>query len=154
VTGVCHACRLRVLGSGAEALPDILERAQPGSGTLPVAYDVLGGVYVWATRAGGRPTIHYFGPDILEWQDLEQGYADWLHAVLGGSLGRFYENLRWPGWPNEVGAVPPDQGIHTFPPPWSEEGQDLSTASRAVVALRELVSFHQDTARQLDSRAP
>ncbi|MEU0793834.1 DUF2625 family protein [Amycolatopsis sp. NPDC005961] len=145
---------LRVLGSGTEALPDILDRAEPASGILPVAYDVLGGMYVWATNPAGRPTIHYFGPDLLEWQDLEQGYADWLHAVLAGSLDRFYENLRWPGWENEVGAVAANQGIHTFPPPWSKEGHDLSTVSRAVVALPELVSFHQDAARQLAGQAP
>ncbi|MFJ7218956.1 DUF2625 family protein [Amycolatopsis sp. NPDC098790] len=145
---------LRVLGSGTEALPDILDRAEPGSGTLPVAYDVLGGVYVWAVNPAGRPTIHYFGPDLLEWQDLEQGYADWLHAVLAGSLDRFYENLRWPGWENEVGAVTANQGIHTFPPPWSQEGHDLSTVSRAVVALPELVSLHQDAARQLTGQDP
>ncbi|MBB5854484.1 DUF2625 family protein [Amycolatopsis umgeniensis] len=106
---------LRVLGSGTEALPDILDRAEPASGILPVAYDVLGGMYVWATNPAGWPTIHYFGPDLLEWQDLEQGYADWLHAVLAGSLDRFYENLRWPGWENEVGAVAGQPG-HSYLP--------------------------------------
>ncbi|MEV6832580.1 DUF2625 family protein [Amycolatopsis sp. NPDC051102] len=140
---------LRVLGSGAEALPGILDRAEPASGILPVAYDVLGGKYVWAVNATGRPTIHYFGPDVLEWQDLEQGYAGWLHAVLAGSLGRFYETLRWPGWESEAGAVAADQGIHTFPPPWSKEGKDLSAVARTIVALPELVSVHQNTARQL-----
>ncbi|MET9001102.1 DUF2625 family protein [Amycolatopsis sp. NPDC004169] len=140
---------LRVLGSGAGALPGILERAEPGSGILPVAYDVLGGSYVWAANPEGRPTVHYFGPDVLEWQDLGQGYAAWLHAVLAGSLDRFYETLRWPGWPDEVGAVAADQGIHTFPPPWTVEGKDLATVSRAVVPLPELVSVHQHAARQL-----
>ncbi len=143
---------LRVLGSGAEALPDILGGAEPASGTLPVAYDVLGGVYTWAANPAGRPTIHYFGPDVLDWEDLELGYAEWLHAVLAGSLDRFYETLRWPGWQDDVSAVAADQGIHTFPPPWSKEGKDLSTVSRAVVALSELVSLHQDTARQLSGQ--
>ncbi len=74
--------------------------------------------------------------------------------MLAGSLGRFYENLRWPGWENEVGAVAANQGIHTFPPPWTQEGHDLSTVSRAVVALPELVSFHQNAARQLTGQEP
>lgn len=143
---------LRILGSGAKALPDILDRAEPASGALPVAYDVLGGMYVWATNPAGRPTIRYFGPDVLDWEDLELGYAEWLHAVLVGSLDRFYGTLRWPGWQNDVSAVAADQGIHTFPPPWSKEGKDLSTVSRAVVALSELVSLHQDAARQLSGQ--
>ncbi|WP_143267681.1 DUF2625 family protein [Amycolatopsis alba] len=134
---------LRVLGCGTETMP---------AASLTVAYDVLGGVYDWTVNPAGRPTIHYFGPDALAWEDLELGYAEWLHAVLAGSLDRFYETLRWPGWQAEVGAVAADRGIHTFPPPWSKEGKDLSTVSRAVVSLAELVSVHQETARQLDGQ--
>ncbi|WP_233629541.1 DUF2625 family protein [Amycolatopsis sp. WAC 04197] len=143
---------LRVLGGGTGALPGILDDAEPASGTLPIAYDVLGGVYAWSVKPAGQPTVHYFGPDALAWEDLELGYAGWLNAMLSGSLDEFYETLRWPGWRDEVGAVPDDKGIHTFPPPWSKEGKDLSTVSRKVVPLAELVSFHQDAARQLNGQ--
>lgn len=141
---------LRVLGSGGEGLPDVTVEADPAMGGLIVAYDVLGGQFAWVPgRPGARPTVHYFGPDTLDWQDLEQGYADWLGAVLAGSLTRFYDTLRWPGWEAEVGALRADQGITVFPPPWSEEGRDLSAASRSPAPLVQIASFCQDAAQQL-----
>jgi hypothetical protein len=142
---------LRVLGSGAPSLPDILAAADRKSAYLPVGHDVLGGQFVWTPNESGRPTVHYFGPDALEWHDLELGYAEWLGAMLGGALDGFYETLRWPGWAEEVAACRPDQGIHTFPPPWSKEGKDLASVSRRVVPIAELISLHEDTARQLSA---
>lgn len=140
---------LRVLGSGSGDLPDIVAEANPTTGVLVVGYDVLGGQFAWFQPSpGARPTVHYFGPDDLGWQDLEQGYADWLHAVLAGSLPQFYETLRWQGWQGEVSALALDQGIHTWPPPWTVEGKDLSLASRKAIPMAQLVSFHHDMARQ------
>lgn len=141
---------LRVLGSGAPGLPDILAGSDPAVGLLPVGHDVLGGQFVWTPNEADRPTIHYFGPDTLAWEDLGLGYADWLTTMLGGGLAGFYEALRWPGWPDEVAACRPDQGIHTFPPPWSVEGKNLATVSRKAIPIAELISLHEDTARQLD----
>ena len=95
------------------------------------------------------PTVHYFGPEDLAWQDLELGYGDWLHAMLSGAITQFYEPLRWPGWETEVARVPLDQGINTMPPPWTSEGKDLATVSRKPIRLTELVAVHQEMARQL-----
>jgi uncharacterized protein DUF2625 len=143
---------LRVLGSGGNGLPDVAAKADPALRGLIIAYDVLGGQFAWVPpQPGAAPTVHYFGPDVLEWQDLEQGYADWLYAVLAGSLTQFYDTLRWPGWQAEVQALPPDQGITVYPPPWSQEGKDLSTTSRAPAPLVQLASYYQDTAHQLGS---
>lgn len=141
---------LRVLGSGSGRLPDVVTEATPAAGVLIVGYDVLGGQFAWLQRStGAPPTVHYFGPDDLAWQDLEQGYADWLHAVVAGSLSRFYDTLRWPGWAREVSALELDQGIHTWPPPSAVEGGDLSIVSRKAIPMTELVSFHHELARQL-----
>jgi hypothetical protein len=141
---------LRVLGCGHDGLPDVVSQSDPHAGVVIVGYDVMGGQFAWLLRPpGAKPTVHYFGPDVLDWQDLEQGYAEWLNAVLAGSLTRFYENLRWPGWQSEVAALALDEGISAWPPPFTEEGQDLSTVSRKAVPLAELVSFYQDAARQL-----
>jgi hypothetical protein len=133
---------VRVLGSGHGGLPDILVAADPASGWLTVAYDVLGGQFAWIrAEPDAAPTIHYYGPDTLEWQDLEQGYADWLHAMLGGATTQFYSTLRWPGWEGEVAAIGLDQGIHAFPPPFTVEGKDLSTVSRMPMPFTELLRF-------------
>ena len=71
-------------------------------------------------------------PDIL---------SAWLNAMLSGALDGFYSALRWPDWEAEVGALGCDQGIHTWPPPWTAEGKDLSMASRKTVPLTELLSL-------------
>jgi hypothetical protein len=146
---------LRVLGSGNGRLKDVVAEADPAAGVLIVGHDVLGGQFAWLQSApGSPPTVHYFGPDDLGWQDLEQGYADWLHAVLAGSLTGFYETLRWPGWEVEVSQLLLDQGIHTWPPLWTVEGQNLAVVSRKAIPMAELVSYHHEAARQVGQPDP
>jgi uncharacterized protein DUF2625 len=103
---------------------------------------------------GTAPTIRYFGPDTLEWQDLEFGYGQWLSAMLTGSVTGFYDTLHWPGWEDEVSAITLGQGIATFPPPWSREGKDLSTVSRRPLSLAERCKSHLDTGRQIRGTGP
>jgi hypothetical protein len=120
-----------------------MAEADPTAGGLVIAYDVLGGSFAWMpAEPGSTPTVHYLDPSDLTRHDLGLGYKDWLGAVLGGILASFYEDLRWPGWEAEVAAVPPDQGIHAWPPPWSEEGRDLSAVSRKAVPMSELLALH------------
>jgi hypothetical protein len=64
--------------------------------------------------------------------------------MLSGATTRFYETLRWPDWPAEVAAVRLDQGLHTFPPPSTAEGSDLSAVSRRPVPLDQLVTLRPD----------
>ncbi|GAA0806054.1 hypothetical protein Sya03_37570 [Spirilliplanes yamanashiensis] len=134
---------LRVLGGGHAGLPDVAEAADPAAQLLTVAYDVLGGRFAWTqARPDAPPTVHYFGPDVLAWEDLGQGYADWLYAMLAGSVTEFYASLRWPGWAEEVAALSPGEGLHTSPPPSTVEGADLSRAARRPVPLTGLVAHH------------
>jgi hypothetical protein len=143
---------LRVLGSGHDGLPDVAAGSDPRTGRLTVAFDVMGGQFVWMpAQQETAPTVHYFGPEDLAWQDLELGYGDWLHAMLSGAVTRFYEPLRWPGWETEVIGLALDQGISAIPPPWTAEGKDLSVVSRKPIRLSELVDIHQEMARQLGS---
>jgi hypothetical protein len=143
---------VRVLGSGHDGLPDVVSQADAEARVLTVGYDVLGGQIAWLpTEPDGGSTVHYFGPDELGWLDLEQGYAEWLHAMLHGSATSFYDTVRWPGWQTDVAAIALDQGFSVWPPPFTVEGKDLSTVSRRAVPLAELVSFYQDAARQLGS---
>ncbi|ALG10982.1 DUF2625 family protein [Kibdelosporangium phytohabitans] len=125
---------LRVLGSGTHLMPE----AGRAAGGVAVGHDVLGGRFVWIPTGNG-PTVHYYAPDTLEWEDLEVGYADWLDNMLAGSLTAFYADLRWPGWADEVAAIQPDKGIHTWPPPSTVEGKDLAKVSRTVVPMTELI---------------
>ncbi|MFC8509534.1 DUF2625 domain-containing protein [Streptomyces sp. NPDC057411] len=134
-------------------------RADPG---LVVAQDVLGGVFVLngADPAGhGRPgapgEMAYFAPDALGWEPLGAGHSTWLTWLLSGGLDEFYENLRWPGWEEEVGALNGDQGLTLYPPLWSAEArQDLSATSRRAVPMAELLGVARDSVRQLNGVDP
>jgi hypothetical protein len=144
---------LRVFGSGnpRRRLADIhavnQEFAPAG---LVVAEDILGGEFVWRQgESDGSPTIHYFAPDTLRWEDLTLGYTDWLYAMLGGALDQFYLSWRWPGWRDEVAACPLDNGIHTWPPLFSKEGKDIESSSRVAIPMAELVGAKHDMADQL-----
>jgi hypothetical protein len=136
---------LRVFGSGdvGRRFVDIATANAANTDGLLVGVDVLGGLFSWEpsqTQAG--PTIHYFGPDTLEWQDLECGYQHWLSSMLAGAIDEFYSSLRWPGWPAEVAECPLDRGINVVPPLFTREGKDPTRVSRRPIPMTELTSLY------------
>jgi Protein of unknown function DUF2625 len=136
---------LRVFGSGdvERTLVDIVTANERVTGGLLVSVDVLGGLFSWASTADSTaPTIQYFAPESLEWEDLECGYQQWLSSMLSGSVSEFYSTLRWSGWEEEVSGCPLDRGIHTLPPPFTVKGKDLDRASRRPVPMTELTSLY------------
>lgn len=76
--------RLRVFGSGSGSVPAV--HAGPAEvGGLVVADDVRGGLFGLAAGQKGRQAIHHLAPG-LGWECLGLGYANWLGAMLAGSL--------------------------------------------------------------------
>jgi hypothetical protein len=145
---------LRVFGSGhaGRGLMDVCAATEGYGNAVMVAQDVLGGRFAWVQPTPrDQPTVHYYGPDELSWQDLGSGYGDWLHWMLTGATERFYQDLRWPGWAAEVAACPVDHGIHTWPPPWSAEGKDVGAASRQAVPMAQLIGFHEESAARFEA---
>lgn len=134
---------LRVLGSGNEGqhLASISQANEDIASGILVAQDVLGGQFAWAASDGSKPTIQYFAPDTLRWEDCERGYGDWLAAMLGGGMAGFYENLRWRGWAEETAACQLDQAIDVLPPLWTTEGRDIDAASRRPIPMSEAMSL-------------
>jgi hypothetical protein len=152
---------LRLLGGGAEGLPDLAaanglpDPADPDAGPPPflvVAHDVLGGLF--ALDGGGLGIapgeVCSWGPDTLEWTGLGAGHAAFLAWALDGGAAEFYEGLRWPGWEQEVAAVPLDRGLSLDPPPFTREGQDVAAASRRPVPFAELSGFYAEMAEQIE----
>lgn len=152
---------LRLLGGGGEGLGSLADlnglsepeagRAAPGH--LVVALDAVGGVFaVDGGDLGVQPgDVCYRGPDTLRWQGLGGGHASFVLAALDGAFGdAFYGSLRWPGWADDVAALALDQGVATWPPPWTVEGADLAHVSRRPVPHAELRGLLADAARQLD----
>lgn len=148
----------RLLGGGGEGLPDLATANQLTPGTSPapssymlVGYDALGGRF--AIDGGGLGVapgqVCYFGPDTLQWDGLGGGHSAFVEAVINGSMGETFADLRWSTWQRDVEALAPDQGISAYPPPFSEEGRNLDEVSRRPVPLSELFAFYDEASAQL-----
>lgn len=142
---------LRVLGSGHPKLP----RTVPdwtlacGSfepGTQPtfvlVGDDAVGGFFALDGGAlgPGNGDVFYFAPDTCTWEPLDIGYGAWLDWCLVGDLASFYEELRWPGWEEEVRPLGGDQALAIYPPLWAQ-GPPLGERHRAPVPMSEMWSI-------------
>jgi hypothetical protein len=152
---------LRLLGSGVEGLPSLPEAnglGEPGEtsgplGHLVVGYDVLGGTF--AVNGHGLPSkpgeVCYFGPDTLSWTPIGiPGHSALLRWAIAGGLAEAFADLRWLGWERDVAALAAGEGITCYPPLWSAEAHHGTVAVRRTPAsLTELVSLHQESARQL-----
>ena len=106
-------------------------------GDFIVAYDAVGGFFALRGKSS-----FYLAPETLEWRDLERGYTDLLHFTLYGDLAAFYGHVRWPGWEQEVEALPGDRAFSFYPPLYSQEGKDPAKCSRRAVPVTELWSLH------------
>lgn len=141
------------------ATPDMSWR--PGDGLI-VAHDLLGGVFALngaspdeAGRPGEPGEVVYFAPDSLRWEALGVGHGKWLSWLVSGALEQFYEDLRWPGWQDEVEGLAGSQGLSVFPSLWSAEARrDLPAASRRAVPMAELLGLSRDASRQFDGPDP
>ena len=151
---------LRILGGGHNGLPDLAAANRldpPGPDAKPppalvVGYDVLGGRF--AVDAGGlgvqEGEVCYLGPDALSWVGLGAGHGAFVHWALGGEgLDDFYASLRWPGWQQRVDVLALDRGLAAYPPPFTEEGQDLSSASLREVPFVELLTWYDEVREQI-----
>jgi len=143
---------LRILGAGTPLLPRALDQwngmhsmaaKRRFDDGLLVGDDAAGGFFNWARDTS---TVHYFGPDSMEWDDLELGYSEWIRAMFSNGLAAFYEDLRWDGWREEVAALGPEQGIHIYPPPvFASEGP----RSHKAVSMDELWNHYTELGREL-----
>jgi hypothetical protein len=118
---------------------------------LLVAHDAVGGFFAINGGAfdGDQGHVFYFAPDTLDWLDTEMGYSGFLEWLCTGDLARFYADLRWPAWEVEVSAASPEEGLHLYPPPFSNQGQPINRAQRRLVPMIELWEWYQEFARQL-----
>jgi hypothetical protein len=150
---------LRILGSGHPRLPRTLPAWNKGrtwneSDASPpiliVADDVIGGSFAinGGGLAGPHGHVHYFAPDRLDWESLEQGYSDFVYWTLSGNLELFYEAQRWPDWKKDVESLPGDKAFSIYPPLWAE-GPPIAERSRKVVPMAELFDLQREMQQKL-----
>lgn len=143
---------IRILGSGHPRLPRSLPgwnltRSISGDGQVPpfllIADDAIGGFF--AIDGGGlgldQGKVCYFAPDTLEWESMEVGYSDFLDWCFTGDLEGYYENVRWPGWRDEVRDVRGDQAISVYPY-LSAEGPPIAERSRRPIDVAEIYALY------------
>jgi Protein of unknown function DUF2625 len=144
---------VRLLGGGSGDLPDLAAAnglGPPGASAPPpwltAGFDVLGGRF--AVNGGGLPgqpgQVCYWGPDTLSWTALGAGYSQFARMMLGGGLAGFYQDLRWPGWQEEVAALGTDQGISVYPFLFTAQSRPVAHASRRPVPFAELLDLHAE----------
>jgi hypothetical protein len=154
---------LRLLGSGDVKLPRSLPAWNAATGVLKegerppfvlVADDVVGGFFAIDGGIWGAPGhVHYFAPDTMKWEDLGQGYSDFVAWCLAGDLDQFYADYRWTGWESEVATVGGDQAWSIYPLPFAA-GDPYPQRSRGVVPVTEIYNLYQDLAVQLKDVPP
>ncbi|KAK3192239.1 hypothetical protein K4F52_001869 [Lecanicillium sp. MT-2017a] len=155
---------LRILGGGGQDLPSLatannLDSPSEASGSpsqMTVAFDVLGGQF--AIDGGGLDVepgkVCYWAPDTLKWSSLGVGHTAFVEWALSeDGLVRFYEDMRWEGWRDEVKVVAPSQGIALYPPLFSAEAYPLVNTSRRAVPFDEILGVNKSMADQLTKPA-
>jgi hypothetical protein len=151
---------VRVLGAGAETMGLSLaswnglharREIEPIDNALVVANDAVGGLFALNGGAfDGEPgSVFYFAPDTLDWLDMSMGYSGFLQWVCSGDLVRFYQELRWEGWEDDVSHASADQGFALYPPPFAKEGKSVGQAHRKLVPMTELYGVYREYARRL-----
>jgi len=57
-------------------------------------------------------------------------------------LEKYYSNLRWPGWREEIASLGGDQALSIQPPLWTAEGKHVATAVREPMPVAEAYDFN------------
>ncbi len=155
---------LRFLGSGHERMQGNLRTWNSGEileshrlkDALIIAHDVIGGFF--ALNGGAFPgklgTVFYFAPDTLKWESTDKSYSDLLMWALAGDVGLFYENMRWPGWENDVSVLSGDRGIFIYSFVFTQRDIPVAERTRRAVSMHELWNLYADLARQLEDLPP
>jgi hypothetical protein len=147
---VCGSPRLRSTLASWNTISDEPE-IEPLQHALIVGFDAVGGFFAinGGEFDGERGHVFFFTPDTLEWESLERGYFDFLHWTLTADLGSFYNELRWPGWEDELVDATGDLGFALYPPTFTKLGRPTSGVSRRLIPIRELWLVQQEYRRQL-----
>jgi hypothetical protein len=137
--------RCSLLGLNGNGLP-----LDPGEGFV-IAYDVVGGFFAidGGGLGGDHGEVRYLAPDTLEWEGTELGQGDWVRWTFASDLDDYYRELRWSRWCDEIAGVATDQALQLYPPPFTQEGKDVSAVSRRAVPVHELWQVGQEFRRQL-----
>ena len=76
-------------------------------------------------------------------------YTDFLNFCFSGDIAKFYENLCWANWKDEVSKLDGDKVYNFYPFLWTKEGKDINKNSRKAIPIEEQYSFNMSSRIQL-----
>lgn len=137
---------LRIIGSWDAINRNILDwNKDKISGILLIADDILWGFFavnLWYFH-GEIWSIFYFAPELLEWEDLEMKYTDFINWAIKWDTNKFYESFRWNWWEDEIHQVGINKGLSVYPFLWTEN-MGIKDRSRKLVPIDEIWSLSMD----------
>jgi hypothetical protein len=150
---------IRILGSGHSKLNRSLPEWNKGKsfntfGESPsfylVADDIIGGFFAINGGAFGKELgkVFYLSPDDLKWENLDMTYTEFLLFCFNGDLNKFYKNLRWKGWEEEILRLDGNSVFSFFPFLWTKEGKNINKVSRKIVPIEEQYILTMDLLKQ------
>ena len=151
---------IRILGSGHKKLDRTLPDWNKGktfkefgdrSSFLLVADDVIGGFFAINGGALGKDAgkIYYLSPENLKWETTNLTYSEFLTFCFNGDIAKFYENLRWTNWKDEISKLDGNTAYSFYPFLWTKEGKDINKVSRKAVPVEEQYTLNLSTRKQL-----
>ena len=151
---------IRILGSGHNKLNRTLPDWNKGKsftnfGDRPsfllVADDAVGGFFAVNGGLFGKDAgiIYYLSPDNLEWMVLDMTYTDFLDFCFNGNLTKFYEDLRWTNWKEDISKLDGNMVFCFFPYLWTKQGKDINQNTRKPVPIEEQYIFNLRSRKQL-----
>ena len=83
-------------------------------------------------------------------------YSEFLNFCFSGDIAKFYENLRWTNWKDEVSKLDGDKVYNFYPLLLTKEGKDINKISRNAIPIEEQYSFNMSSRKQfgLDKNSP
>lgn len=152
---------IRILGAGCDRMQRSLPEWNKGKtfseyGEIPpymlIADDAVGGLFAINGGFFGQDLgkIYYFAPDNLEWEALDIEYSQFLMFCFASNINRFYSNLRWKGWEEDIKALKPDYAYTFYPYLWTKEGEDINIATRSVAPIQEVYNFNMEMRSTLE----
>ena len=141
---------IRILGSGNTDLRGMMEwnlgkTYQKQGQQLPyllIADDIIGGFF--ALNSGGLSKdgigkVFYFAPDTLEWEEVSGfGYSDFIHFCFTEDLNKFYKELRWKTWKDDIKNASGNKAFSFIPFLFTKEGNDIEKVSKKLVSISEI----------------
>ncbi len=151
---------VRILASGSSKLNRSLPDWNKGKSFsnwdevpkfLLIADDAVGGFFMLNGGQLGEDQgkIYYFSPDNLNFEALNITYTEFLQFCFYGDLPKFYANLRWKNWKDDLTNLSPDEAFNFFPFLWTKEGKDIDKNSRKKISVEEQYQFNIEQRKTL-----